>query len=208
MYTENHVEFDDELISRTGYYLWMHSLKCRHIRIGFYIAMALSSILAVTGFLRHLVLKTDWTMTLVFLIIDLLLFGAVAIIWPLVFRTKVINSIRPEIPQIVTMDENFISLHTTMSHQQYKWHSFIDIEEDEKYYFLFSPEVYIILDKTNFPEGGEAVFTSFRIPSRLLKEAAKGSKRQRYLILTDKDYLTPLVNFYRKLFRKSGETEN
>ncbi|MGN0166283.1 MAG: YcxB family protein [Lachnospiraceae bacterium] len=201
MYTENHIEFDDELINRTGYYLWMHSIKCRHIRIGFYIALLISTILTVIGFLRHLVLHTDWTMTIIFLILDLLLFGAVTLIWPLVFRTKVIQSIHPEVPQIVTMDENFINLHTSMSHQQYKWYNFIDMEEDEKYYFLFSPDVYIILSKAAFPKGGEEIFRSFRIPARLIKEAARGSKKEKYLILFTHDYLTPLVSFSHSLFK-------
>ncbi len=202
MYTENRVEFTDELINRTGYYLWMHSMKCKYIRIGFYIAMLISTILAFTGLLRSLVLKTDLTMMVVFLIIDLLLFLAVIIIWPLVFRTKIINSIHPEVPQIVTMDEHFVNLHTSMSHQQYKWHNFIDIEEDDKYYFLFSPEVYIILSKATFPVGGEKIFRSYRTPARLLKEAERKSKKLRYLILFTGDYLTPMVNSYKAIFKK------
>lgn len=203
MYTENHVTFNDELVNRTGYYLWMHSLKCRHIRIGFYIAMLVSTIFAVIGLLRKLVLDTDWTMMIVFLVIDLLLFGAITLIWPLVFRTKVINSIHPEVPQIVTMNEGAINLHTSMSHQQYKWHNFIDIEEDERYYFLFSPDVYIILDKTTFPAGGEEIFKSIRVPARLLKETEKISKRERYLIIFTHDYLTPIVRFYNSIFKKN-----
>ncbi len=205
MYTENHVEFNDGLINRTGYYLWMHSIKCRHIRIGFYAAMIVSTILAITGFLRHLVLKSDWTMTVVFLVIDILLFGAIVIIWPLVFRAKVINSIQPDIPQIITMDENYVNLHTVMSHQQYKWHKFIDIEEDEKYYFLFSPDVYIILDKDNFPAGGEQIFLSLRTPARLLKEASRTSKKQRYLIPFTRDYLTPMVDFWQTKIKRNTD---
>lgn len=202
MYTENRVEFTDELINRTGYYLWMHSMKCKYIRIGFYIAMLISTILAFTGLLRSLVLKTDLTMMVVFLVLDLLLFLAIILIWPLVFRTKVINSIHPEVPQIVTMDEHFVNLHTSMSHQQYKWHNFIDIEEDDKYYFLFSPEVYIILSKATFPVGGEKIFRSYRTPARLLKEADRKSKKLRYLILFTGDYLTPMVNTYKAIFKK------
>ena len=202
MYTENRIDFTDELINRTGYYLWMHSIKCKFIRIGFYIAILISTILAFTGLLRSLVLKTDLTMMIVFLIIDLLLFLAIIIIWPLVFRTKVINSIHPEVPQIITMDEHFVNLHTSMSHQQFKWHNFIDIEEDDKYYLLFSHEVYIILSKATFPAGGEEIFRSYRIPARLLKEAGRKSKKIRYLILFTGDYLTPMVKTYKAIFNK------
>lgn len=205
MYTENHVEFNDELINRTGYYLWMHSTKCKHIRIGFYIAMLVSTLLAIVGFFKYIFNQTDKTMMILFIIVDVLLFGAITLIWPLVFRSRVINSIHSDISQIITMDENFVNLHTTISHQQYKWNTFIDIEEDDKYYFIFSPEVYIILCKENFPAGGEDIFRSLRTPARLIKSAERESKRERHLIIFTHDYLTPLVNFWNKITHKKNE---
>jgi hypothetical protein len=99
------------------------------------------------------------------------------------------------VDQIVTIDEKYVNLHTKVSHQQYKWHLFDDIEEDDRYYFLFSPEVYIILDKKTFPKGGENVFREMRVPNHLLKEAARKSRKQHYLMITDKDYLTPIAGF-------------
>jgi hypothetical protein len=195
MHTENHIHFTDDLVNRIGFYMWMHSKKCKLIRIGFYIAMLVSTILAFTGFLRHLVLKTSWTMMGVFLILTFIMLFAVLVIWPLVFRSKAVNSVHADVDQIVTIDEKYVNLHTKVSHQQYKWHLFDDIEEDDRYYFLFSPEVYIILDKKTFPKGGENVFREMRVPNHLLKEAARKSRKQHYLMITDKDYLTPIAGF-------------
>lgn len=199
MHTENHIHFTDELISRTGFYLWVHSAKCKMVRIVFYILMLISSILAIAGFLRVLVLKTDWTMTIVFLLTLLLLFASVILIWPLVYRAKAINGIHREIDQVVTLDERYINLHTSLSHQQYKWHIFTDIHEDERYYFLFSPDVYIILDKTTFPPDGEEIFRSMHKPARLLKEASRKTINSRCLMIFSSDYLTPIVNFFSSL---------
>ncbi len=164
--------------------------------------MAVSFLFTTIGFLRQIVIKSSGTMTLLFFLLTLILFLAIVIIWPLVYRSKVINSVQPNVPQIVTMDDHFINLHTSMSHQQYKWHNFVDIEDDSRYYFLFSPEVYIILDKKTFPAGGEEVFINLHTPARLIKEAGRKSKRERYLIIFTGDYLTPLVNKYNSIFHK------
>lgn len=198
MHTENHLEFTDELINHTGFYLWMHSRKCRFIRICFYIAMLISAIFMVVGLLRTLVLKTDLTMMLVFFVLDIILFIAITLIWPLVYRSKAISQIHKEVTQIITMDENVVNLHTSMSHQQYKWHHFDDIDEDDGYYYLFSPDVYIILDKKRFSRGGEKIFLDYRVPKSLLKKAAKKTKNARYLMIFTGDYLTPIVNFFNR----------
>lgn len=203
MYTENQIQFNDELINKLGFYLWMHSLKCKRIRIGFYIAMAISFAITFVCFLRKIVLGNSGVVALLFFLLTLILFLAIVLIWPLVYRNKVINSVQPNVPQIVTMDAHFVNLHTSMSHQQYKWHNFVDIENDRRYYILFAPDVYIILDKKTFPAGGEEVFRSLHTPARLLKEAQRKSKHERYLMIFTGDYLTPLVNWFNRTFRKN-----
>ncbi|MDD6102678.1 MAG: YcxB family protein [Clostridiales bacterium] len=198
MHSENHLEFTDELINRTGFYLWMHSRKCRLIRICFYAAMLISTIFMIAGLLRTLVLKTDLTMMLVFLVLLIILFLAITIIWPLVYRSKAISQIHKEVPQIITMDDHFINLHTSMSHQRYKWHHFDDYDEDDGYYYLFSPDVYIILDRNRFNEGGEEVFLNYRKIVSLRKNTSSKSKNERYLMIFTGDYLTPIVNKFRR----------
>jgi len=172
-------------------------------------AMVICTVTAVTGFLRILVLKTDPTLMLVFLLLDLLCFAALVLIWPLVYRSKILASFAENTSQIVTMDEHFVNLHVTGLHEQFRWNKFVDIDEDDDYYYLFSEENYIVLDKKAFPEGGLDIFLSYHTPERLLREANRKSRGERYLMLfTKKDYLTQVVEFWNKTFKKKAGKAN
>lgn len=198
MRIENHLSFKEDLINRLSYKLWMHSPKCRYIRIGFYIAMLLSTILMGIGLLRTLVIKTDLTMMLTFLLVDVALFVVILLIWPLAYRSQTVALIKNSPDQIVTMDERLISVHTKTGHKQYKCNHFNDYDEDDMYYYLFSPEDYVVLDKTRFNRGGRDAFLNHRAVMRLVKNASRKSPKARYLILLDKDYLTPIAKIIGK----------
>lgn len=202
MRIENQLTFTEQLTNRTGFYLWMHSLKCKYIRIVFYIAMLVSTILMITGLLRTLIIKKDLTMMLLFLLVDLLLFAAIVLIWPLVFRSKAISQIKGNVKQIVTMDDKYVNVHTPVSHERYRLNHFNDFDEDERYYYLFAPDVYVIFDKKRFKNGTHQAFLENRVIARLQKNASRKTRNSRYLIIFAGDYLTPIVDFCKKTWGK------
>lgn len=202
MRTENHIEFTEDLSERLGFFVWMHSTKGKRIRIGLLTAIAVSLILAVTGLLRRLVIHTSIKYFLIFLFLAFVLFGVMVVALPLIYRKKVMQSIDVGTVQIVTMDDHFVNLHVSDVNAQFRWNKFIDIDEDDDYYYLFTEENYIVLDKLAFPGDGHDTFLSYHTPERLLRDASRKSRLERYYMpFSKKDLLTPLVHFFRDAAR-------
>ena len=198
MRTENHIEFTEDLSERLGFFVWMHSAKGKRIRIGLLAATALCLILAVTGLLRRLVIHTSIKYFLIFLFLAFVCLGVMIIVFPLIYRKKVLKSIDIGTVQIVTMDDHYVNLHVGSVNAQFRWNKFIDIDEDDDYYYLFSEENYVVLDKLAFPGDGHDIFLSYHTPERLLRDASRKSRLERYYMpLSKKDHLTPVIHFFK-----------
>lgn len=202
MYTENTIQFDEDLIGLTGYQIWVHSRKGRFMRIGIWAGMALLLVLGVIFLLRSLVLKVSVAPLVITLILMLLLFIVLAFAMPLLYIRKTRGMLHPGTEQNIAMDEHFVNVYAKNIGAQYKWFNFTDIAETANYYFMFTPEVFIVLDKKGFPEGGEEVFRHMHTPARLLKEAARKPLRERCYVPFEKDYVTPLEKKFRGSRRK------
>ena len=197
MRTENHIEFTEDLSERLGFFIWMHSAKCKRIRIGLFAALAASLVMAVVTLLRRLVIHTTIKWTVLYLFIAILIFAAMVVAVPLIYRKRIMSSIRPGMVQIVTMDEHFVNLHVGDLNARFRWNKFIDIDEDDDYYYLFTDENYVVLDKLAFPGDGHDIFLEMHTPARLLRESSRKSRLERYAMLfAGKDYLTALANTF------------
>ena len=163
MYTENTVCFDKRLRARTSYYVWRNSVKGRFIRLCLYFLLLISAIAFVVTFLRYLVVSAPAYPFVLCLLLGIifLLFADFAL--PLLFKIR--------------LDKDYPDGH------QYKWFNFRAVDEDERYYYLFTRDSFIILDKTRFPEGGEKIFKEFRVPGRLLREMKRKPVRERCFII-------------------------
>ena len=202
MSTVNRVEFTGDLIDKTGYFVWIFSKKCKRVRIICYGIMILFAMFFLTGVLRQLILHASPKFALIFFFANLIMSILVFLVFPLYYRKKVIDSMRPQYPQTVAMNDKYLTLSVAGKKYNMKWFSFVDIHETKEYYFLFAEDFYIIIDKLGFPIGGEEIFRRFHTPARLLKEAKRRTVTDRCLVITEKDYITWLVNFYRSHFSK------
>ena len=183
MYTENTVCFDKRLRARTSYYVWRNSVKGRFIRLCLYFLLLISAIAFVVTFLRYLVVSAPAYPFVLCLLLGIifLLFADFGL--PLLFKIRLDKDYPDGHEQIVTMDAHLVNVYNSGSDRQYKWFNFRAVDEDERYYYLFTRDSFIILDKTRFPEGGEKIFKEFRVPGRLLREMKRKPVRERCFII-------------------------